>query len=81
VRAASLFAATLNVTVPLPVPDAPAVTAIHDAVLLAVHWQVFPAETAIEPVPPAAPTFCVVGEIVALHAGDAPAPACAMVAR
>ena len=37
VRGAALFAAALNATVPLPVPLAPAVIVIHDALLVAVH--------------------------------------------
>jgi uncharacterized membrane protein YgcG len=37
VRAAPLLAATLNVTDPLPVPVAPAVTVIHDTLVVALH--------------------------------------------
>jgi len=57
VRAAPVFAATPNATVPLPVPDAPLVTVNHAAFALAVHAQLFAeAVTAIEPEPPASPT-------------------------
>ena len=54
-----LLAATLIVTVPFPVPVAPAVTVSHDAEVAAVHAQPFdaavhphvaPALTVIEPV-------------------------------
>jgi hypothetical protein len=37
VRCAPVFAATLNATVPLPVPLAPEVMVIHEALLVAVH--------------------------------------------
>jgi hypothetical protein len=37
VRAAPLLAATLNATDPLPVPVAPAVTVIHDTLVVALH--------------------------------------------
>jgi hypothetical protein len=64
------FAATLNVTVPLPVPDAPPVTEIHDAPLAADHVHV-PADavTVTDPPPPALPTSALVGEIVNVHGG------------
>jgi hypothetical protein len=39
VLAAPVFAATLNVTVPLPVPLLPAVIEIHGALLVAVQLQ------------------------------------------
>jgi hypothetical protein len=55
VRAAPVFAATLNSTVPFPLPLAPDVTVIHDALLTAVHVQVLAVETATAvPGPPAA---------------------------
>jgi hypothetical protein len=58
VRAAPVFAAAVNVTVPLPVPDAPAVTVSHGAFAAAVHAQVFAdAVTATEPGPPVSATF------------------------
>jgi hypothetical protein len=88
VRAAPVFAATLNATEPLPVPVAPAWTLIHDALLVAVHWHEPPAVTVTgAPAPPAAPMFWPVGEIVALHAGGGGGgagvvtPACVMVGR
>jgi hypothetical protein len=52
VRALPTFATTLNPTEPLPVPLAPAVTMIQFALLLAVHVQPAPADTATFPVPP-----------------------------
>jgi hypothetical protein len=36
---------TLNVTVPLPLPDAPDVTVIHESLLTAVQVQPAPAVT------------------------------------
>ena len=58
VRAAPPLAATLNATVPLPAPVAPAVTVIHDALEAAVHWHVVAAATVTGvPAPPAAPMF------------------------
>ena len=58
VRAAPVLEATLNATEPLPVPVAPDVTVIHEALLLAVHWQVLAAETVTGvPAPPAVPMF------------------------
>ena len=53
--AVAVFAATLNPAVPGPVPDAPLVTVIHDALVVAVHAQPAPAVTPVLPVPPAAP--------------------------
>jgi hypothetical protein len=53
-----VFGATLNATDPLPLPDAPAVTLIHDALLPEVHEHPLGAETVTgPPPPPAAPTF------------------------
>ena len=54
VRAAPVFAATLNATEPLPEPLAPEVTVTHAALLLAVQLQPLAADTATVPVPPAA---------------------------
>jgi hypothetical protein len=51
-----LFAATLKVTEPLPLPDAPPVTAIHEATLSAVQAQPLPAVTFTEPEAAAAET-------------------------
>jgi hypothetical protein len=44
-----LFAATLNVTAPLPLPGVPPVTVIHDALLTALQAQPLPAVTFTEP--------------------------------
>ena len=58
VLAAPVFAATVNVTVPLLVPLAPELIVIHAAPLVAVHWHPPAAETVIGvPAPPAAATF------------------------
>lgn len=58
VRATPVFAAAVNATVPLPVPEAPPVTASHGAFAAAVHAQVFAdAVTATEPEPPVSATF------------------------
>src|SRR5881396_1964924 len=55
VRAAPAFAATENVTVPLPLPLAPNVTAIQTTSLVAVHAHTPAPKTAIGvPTPPAA---------------------------
>ena len=47
-----MFAATLNVAVPLPLPLAPDVIVIHDALLCAVHAQPPAADTDIGPPAP-----------------------------
>lgn len=46
---ATVFAATLNVTEPLPDPDAPLVRVIHGALLTAVQLQPAAAVTAMLP--------------------------------
>jgi hypothetical protein len=51
---APVLAVALKVTVPGPVPLAPAVTVAHAASLLAVHAQPFGAVTVTEPDPPVA---------------------------
>jgi hypothetical protein len=58
------FAADENVTDPLLVPVAPAVTVIHEALLTAVHVQPVPAVTVVLPAPPAAAIDWLAGEIV-----------------
>lgn len=69
-RAAPVFAVTLNATVPLPVPLAPFVIEIHAESLAAVHAQVLAdAETATVPVPPLAPTDWLARSSVNVHAG------------
>ena len=60
---ATVFAATLKLTLPLPDPLAPAVTVIHAALLEAVQPQPASAVTATVPVPPAAGTDSLVGVI------------------
>jgi hypothetical protein len=63
-RAAPVFAATLNPTGPFPVPDAPDVTASHvGALLIAVHVQPAPAVTVTVPVVALAVTFWLGGAI------------------
>jgi hypothetical protein len=47
-----VFDATVNCTVPLPVPDAPWAIVMKVAPLVAVHEQVLAAVTAAVPVPP-----------------------------
>ncbi len=66
-RAAPVLAATLNPTVPLPVPVAPDVTVIHAAFDVAVHPHAEPAVTATVPVPPLAPTDSLAGAIAKPH--------------
>ena len=43
-----VLAATLTCTVPLPLPDVPEVTVIHEALLVAVHAQAVVPVTVIE---------------------------------
>jgi hypothetical protein len=63
-RAAAVFAATLNATVPLPSPVAPDVIVIHGTVLAAVQEQPVAALTLTGfPAPPAAPIGCAVDPI------------------
>ena len=58
------LAGALKLTVPLPLPDAPAVTVNQLVLLLTpVHAQPACAVTLVEPVPPPATTDWVVGEI------------------
>jgi len=57
-----VFAATLYVTVPLPVPLAPAVTVIQDALLVAVHAQPAVAVTVTVADPPLAAGLADVGD-------------------
>ena len=53
---------------PLPVPLAPDVTVIHDALLTAVHPQPLPAATVTLPGPPLDPKLCDAGVALLLHA-------------
>jgi hypothetical protein len=64
---AVVFAATLNATGPLPVPDAPLVTVIQVSLLAAVHAHQSAAVTVLLPLPPAAVKDWVVGEIAGEH--------------
>ena len=58
-----VYAATEYVTVPLPLPLAPPVTVIHEALLVAVQAQPASAVTATAPVLPAGPYVARVGEM------------------
>ena len=67
-RLGPAFAATSNTTEPLPLPLAPAVIVSHGTVLVAVHGQPVPAETAtVLPAVLAAVTERLVGLIVTVH--------------
>jgi len=69
-----VLAVTVNATVPLPVPDAPEVTAIHAAPVDDVHAQeLAEAVTPNEPDPPGLLRFCETGEMANVHAGGAAA--------
>jgi hypothetical protein len=57
--------------VPLPLPLAPAVTVIHETLLVAVHAQPVPAVTVTLPVPPADVRFCDVGDTLNVHGAPA----------
>jgi hypothetical protein len=77
--AVPVLAAKMNATVPLPLPDSPAVMVIQPDMVVAVHAQL-PADavTAIEPDPAMSATFCDAGEIEYVQAGGG-AAACAIV--
>src|SRR5215218_4596739 len=67
-RAAEEFAATVNCTVPLPLPLAPEVRLIHGAfATIAVHAHPPAAFTLKDPDAPAAGTVWLAGEIVGEH--------------
>src|SRR4051794_26814644 len=69
-RAAPVFAATVNATVPLPVPDAPPVTVSQPTFAPAVHAQVgADAVTVTDPEPPPSATLWPVGAIENVHVG------------
>ncbi len=70
-RAEPVFAPTLKPTDPLPVPLAPDVTVIHDALLVAVHVQLLAdAVTAMGvPAPAVAGTESLVGAVVYVELG------------
>jgi hypothetical protein len=64
VRASPGFDATLNVTDPLPVPDAPLVIVIQSTFDVALHEHVVPVVTdTVPPLPPSPATDRLVGEI------------------
>jgi hypothetical protein len=69
VRAPAVFAATLNVTAPFPVPLAPLLTVIQFTLLTAVHAQPDCVVTATgPPAPPELSTLWLVGAMVYMHA-------------
>jgi len=70
-----VFAATLNDTVPGPVPLAPAVAVSHPALLVVVQAHPAGAVTVSEPVPAAAVNDWLAAEMVKVHG----APACVTV--
>ena len=63
--------ATLRDTLPLPEPDAPAVTVIHELLLTAVHEQPVVPVTDTVYEPPLAPADWLAGEMLELHAAAA----------
>jgi hypothetical protein len=69
-RLAPEFAATVNATVPLPLPAAPEVTVIHGADATAVHAHPLDAVTVKLPVPPAAGTVAPPGFSVYVQFGS-----------
>lgn len=79
VRAAPLFAAAVNDTVPLPLPDPPLEIAIHDAFDVAVQAQPLFAVTPTVPLAPFASADWLVGEMVYAHGGGAGTAACVTV--
>jgi hypothetical protein len=58
-----VLAATVNATVPLPLPEAPLVTVIHAALLVAVQAQPLVVVTAMVELSPAAGEFQLAGAI------------------
>jgi hypothetical protein len=70
-EAVPVLAAVLRLTVPLPEPEAPAVTVIHETLLTAVHAQPVGAATLTEPVPPAAVIVAEVGVMVSVQGAAA----------
>jgi len=75
----AVFAATLNPTLPLPLPEVGPLRLIHGALVDAVQEQLFAdALIAIDPEPPASAKFCDVGVIENEQAGGG-AAACEIV--
>ena len=71
-RSTPLLGAALNVTAPLPDPDAGLVIMIQSTPLAAVHVQLgSDAVIVIEPEPPAAGTIWLAGAIEYVHTGGA----------
>jgi hypothetical protein len=62
-----VLAATFSETVPLPLPDAPAVTVIHEALLTAVHAHDVVAVTDTLTAPPLEVADWLVGEMLKEH--------------
>src|SRR5688500_11325360 len=72
VRAAPVFAVTLKLTAPLPLPLAPAVMLIHEALLVVVHAQPLAVDTVTgAPTPAVAATDSLVGAIENAHVAGA----------
>jgi hypothetical protein len=69
VRAAPVFWATANWTVPFPDPDVPDVTLRKALLLVAVHEHVFGVVTEIEAEPPAAGKLVVVTPVMIWQPG------------
>jgi len=65
--AVPVFAATLNDTDPLPLPDAPLVSVIHALLLTAVHGQPAATVTVLLALPPVAVNDWLDGEVDAVH--------------
>ena len=68
----SVLAAAENCTVPLPVPEAPAVIDSHETLAVADHPQPAAVVTSTEPVALDAPTDCEVAESEYVHARRQP---------
>jgi hypothetical protein len=66
-----VLAATVNATVPLPLPDAPLVTVIQAALLVAVQAQPLVVVTATVELSPAAGEFRLTGAIENVQAAPA----------
>ncbi len=66
----AVFAAAEKLTVPFPLPDAPAVIASHDVPLVAVHAQPVAALTVTEPLEAAALIVADVADSVGAHVAD-----------
>jgi hypothetical protein len=63
-----VLAATVKLTLPLPVLLLPPVKVIQLALLVTVHVHPLVVVTVVLPVPPAATTLCEVGDNAKLHA-------------